>query len=117
MKRKTDLILESAKFFKQEVEPVLVQYEKERKEDILPYMLLKLIWISAISTFICAFLQIPLLLFISLIFTGISFLARYLYKKFSKKHRRIEIDYEMTIKRQLMQNFFYLFDFNLKLYK
>ncbi len=117
MKRKADLILESAKFFKQEVEPVLVQYEKERKEDILPYMLLKLIWISAISTFICAFLQIPLLLVISLIFAGISFLARYLYKKFSKRHRRIEIDYEMTIKRQLMPKFLELFDCNLKWYK
>lgn len=39
MKDRAELYQEIKKFFKQEVEPLLKKYEKERKEDMLPVLL------------------------------------------------------------------------------
>lgn len=118
MKKKSELLLELAKFFKQELEPALITYEKERKANILPYAFVKLLYIGIALIFFGGWL-LPFLIFAGLVLVIISTIFLFSHKKFSKtkSNKIIEMDYEMMVKRELMPKFLSLFDCGLKWYK
>jgi len=116
MKKKTDLLIELAKFFKKELEPTIIEYEKERKANILPYFFIKTLYLGFALSFICGFCGLGFLMSIGFIMIAASVICLFLHKFLSKNKstRIIEMDYEMMIKRQLMPKFLSLFDCGLK---
>lgn len=56
MKDRAELYQEIKKFFKQEAEPLLKKYEKERKEDMLPVLLQRTCIITALLGFLGGFI-------------------------------------------------------------
>ncbi len=119
MKKKSELLIELAKFFKQELEPALIIYEKERKADVLPYMFVKALYIGFVSIFIFGFSGLTFLMPVVFLVILISVIYLSANKQFSKinRHKIIEMDYEMKLKRELMPKFLSLFDSGLKWYK
>lgn len=122
MKDRAELYQEIKKFFKQEAEPLLKKYEKERKEDMLP-VLLQRTCIITFSICILGCFIFPFLFVLAFIL-GIILLV---YCNFSKNNKirkvsggyslDIENDYEMIIKRELMPKFLQIFESNLKWHK
>lgn len=122
MKDRAELYQEIKNFFKQEAEPLLKKYEKERKEDMLPVLLqhtcLITFSICILGCFIFPFL------FVLAFILGIILLVYCNFSK-NKKIRKvsggysldIENDYEMIIKRELMPKFLQIFESNLKWHK
>ena len=117
MKRKTDLVLELAKFFEQDVENLLIKYEKERVEDILPYQLSQVIVACLLVMFVSICFKNIVLLQFTLMATILFSVYQFLIKKLTKNNRHIEFDYEMVIKRQLMPKFLEIFNCGLNWYK
>ncbi len=122
MKDRAELYQEIKKFFKQEAEPLLKKYEKERKEDMLPVLLQRTCIITALLGFLGGFI-FRYLIILSII-SGIILLVYCNFSK-NKKIRKvsggysldIENDYEMIIKRELMPKFLQIFESNLKWHK
>lgn len=122
MKDRAELYQEIKKFFKQEAEPLLKKYEKERKEDMLP-VLLQRTCIITFSICILGCFIFPFLFVLAFIL-GIILLVYCNFSK-NKKIRKvsggysldIENDYEMIIKRELMPKFLQIFESNLKWHK
>ena len=122
MKDRAELYQEIKKFFKQEAEPLLKKYEKERKEDMLPVLLFRTCLITFSICILGCFI-FPFLFVLAFIL-GIILL---LYCNFSKNKKirkvsggyslDIENDYEMIIKRELMPKFLQIFESNLKWHK
>lgn len=56
MKDRAELYQEIKKFFKQEAEPLLKKYEKDRKEDMLPVLLQRTCIITALLGFLGGFI-------------------------------------------------------------
>ncbi|DAB13220.1 TPA: hypothetical protein CPU00_12205 [Candidatus Gastranaerophilales bacterium HUM_18] len=122
MKDRAELYQEIKKFFKQEAEPLLKKYEKDRKEDMLPVLLQRTCIITALLGFLGGFI-FRYLIILSII-SGIILLVYCNFSK-NKKIRKvsggysldIENDYEMIIKRELMPKFLQIFESNLKWHK
>ena len=126
MKDRAELYQEIKKFFKQEVEPLLKKYEKERKEDMLPVLLQHTCIITTLLGFLGSFI-FPYLILLSII-SGIILISYCAFSK-NKKIKKvtvagqttyyldIEDDYEMILKRQLMPKFLQIFESNLKWHK
>lgn len=126
MKDRAELYQEIKKFFKQEAEPLLKKYEKERKEDMLPVLLQRTCIITTLLGFLGGFIFRYLI-----ILSFISGIILILYCAFSKNKKikkvtvagqttyylDIEDDYEMILKRQLMPKFLQIFESNLKWHK
>lgn len=122
MKDRAELYQEIKKFFKQEAEPLLKKYEKERKEDMLPVLLFRTCLITFSICILGCFI-FPFLFVLAFIL-GIILLVYCNFSK-NKKIRKvsggysldIENDYEMIIKRELMPKFLQIFESNLKWHK
>lgn len=126
MKDRAELYQEIKKFFKQEAEPLLKKYEKERKEDMLPVLLQRTCIITALLGFLGGFI-FRYLIILSII-SGIILISYFAFSK-NKKIKKvtvagkttyyldIEDDYEMIIKRELMPKFLQIFESNLKWHK
>lgn len=122
MKDRAELYQEIKKFFKQEAEPLLKKYEKERKEDMLPVLLQRTCLITFSICILGCFI-FPFLFVLAFIL-GIILLVYCNFSK-NKKIRKvsggysldIENDYEMIIKRELMPKFLQIFESNLKWHK
>lgn len=122
MKDRAELYQEIKKFFKQEAEPLLKKYEKERKEDMLPVLLFR----TCLITFSICILDCFIFpfFFVLAFILGIILLVYCNFSK-NKKIRKvsggysldIENDYEMIIKRELMPKFLQIFESNLKWHK
>ena len=126
MKDRAELYQEIKIFFKQEAEPLLKKYEKERKEDMLPVLLQRTCIITTLLGFLGGFIFRYLI-----ILSFISGIILILYCAFSKNKKikkvtvagqttyylDIEDDYEMILKRQLMPKFLQIFESNLKWHK
>lgn len=126
MKDRAELYQEIKNFFKQEAEPLLKKYEKERKEDMLPVLLQRTCIITTLLGFLGGFIFRYLI-----ILSFISGIILILYCAFSKNKKikkvtvagqttyylDIEGDYEMILKRQLMPKFLQIFESNLKWHK
>ena len=126
MKDRAELYQEIKFFFKQEAEPLLKKYEKERKEDMLPVLLQRTCIITTLLGFLGGFIFLYLI-----ILSFISGIILILYCAFSKNKKikkvtvagqttyylDIEDDYEMILKRQLMPKFLQIFESNLKWHK
>ncbi len=126
MKDRAELYQEIKFFFKQEAEPLLKKYEKERKEDMLPVLLQRTCIITTLLGFLGGFIFRYLI-----ILSFISGIILILYCAFSKNKKikkvtvagqttyylDIEDDYEMILKRQLMPKFLQIFESNLKWHK
>lgn len=126
MKDRAELYQEIKIFFKQEAEPLLKKYEKERKEDMLPVLLQRTCIITTLLGFLGGFIFRYLI-----ILSFISGIILILYCAFSKNKKikkvtvagqttyylDIEDDYEMFLKRQLMPKFLQIFESNLKWHK
>ena len=82
MKDRAELYQEIKKFFKQEVEPLLKKYEKERKEDMLPVLLQHTCIITTLLGFLGSFI-FPYLILLSII-SGIILIS---YCAFSKNKK------------------------------
>ena len=122
MKDRAELYQEIKEFFKQEAEPLLKKYEKERKEDMLPVLLFRTCLITFSICILGCFI-FPFLFVLAFIL-GIILLVYCNFSK-NKKIRKvsggysvdIENDYEMIIKRELMPKFLQIFESNLKWHK
>lgn len=126
MKDRAELYQEIKIFFKQEAEPLLKKYEKERKEDMLPVLLQHTCIITTLLGFLGSFI-FPYLILLSII-SGIILISYCAFSK-NKKIKKvtvagqttyyldIEDDYEMILKRQLMPKFLQIFESNLKWHK
>lgn len=126
MKDRAELYQEIKNFFKQEAEPLLKKYEKERKEDMLPVLLQHTCIITTLLGFLGSFI-FPYLILLSII-SGIILISYCAFSK-NKKIKKvtvagqttyyldIEDDYEMILKRQLMPKFLQIFESNLKWHK
>lgn len=122
MKDRAELYQEIKFFFKQEAEPLLKKYEKERKEDMLPVLLFRTCLITFSICILGCFI-FPFLFVLAFIL-GIILLVYCNFSK-NKKIRKvsggysldIENDYEMIIKRELMPKFLQIFESNLKWHK
>ncbi len=128
MKSKDQLTTELRQFFKQEVNPILAKYNRERKEDVLPVVITR---VCSTVGILCIFAGTIYPVLILPGFIAIFFLFLYYGLSKNKKIKRttnkrnnsttysldIEDDYEMTIKRELMPKFLKLFDTNLVWHK
>lgn len=122
MNNRAELYKNIRKFYKEEAEPVLRKYEKERKED-LPVIIAQQVCFLGVVIGVFGCSKIPALFILAIL----SAIALSVFYKISKNERiktetntvylDIEADYEMSIKRILMPKFLQIFGENLEWHK
>lgn len=126
MNNRAELYKNIRKFYREEAEPVLRKYEKERKED-LPVIIAQHVCFLGVVIGIFGCIKIPALFILAIL----SVIALLVFYKISKNERiktishngkttvylDIEADYEISIKRILMPKFLQIFEENLEWHK